>query len=364
MTVPENFSGPLHSLRGIAALVVVLAHAWIPVARFGSPTPLFLSLFNSGSAVSLFFVLSGLVLALSFERSPPDNLLGYAKYAIRRAFRLLPLLALTVVIGSACIAFFGARAAIPFQNIGPLDLSHFVAAFIGYSIRPNPPSWSIYVELTISFLLPMMWLAYKSPYRVPFFIAIVCLSAKDFGLQHCWNFYLVNFLAGISITSWGSALRFSSRSAFWPFFALLALFYFDRSLIVWLLGYDDAMMIDNQWINFVDVTLIAPIISVVFYNADRFSLLANKAYVFLGHISYSIYLNHWVVLWVASNFVVWLWPDAKMNPNVFWTVLTVLTMTITIPLSWASYRWIELPGMSIGKTLAARIAQPKAVKAT
>ena len=63
------------------------------------------------------------------------------------------------------------------------------------------------------------------------------------------------------------------------------------------------MMIDNQWINFVDVTLIAPIISVIFYNADRFSLLANKAYVFLGHISYSIYLNHWVVLWVASNFV-------------------------------------------------------------
>ena len=67
MTAPENFSGPLHSLRGIAALVVVLAHAWIPVARFGSPTALFLSLFNSGSAVSLFFVLSGLVLALSFD---------------------------------------------------------------------------------------------------------------------------------------------------------------------------------------------------------------------------------------------------------------------------------------------------------
>jgi peptidoglycan/LPS O-acetylase OafA/YrhL len=95
---PENFSAPLHALRGLAALVVLLAHAWIPVAHFGSPTAFFLSLFNSGSAVSLFFVLSGLVLALSFERSPPDNLFGYAKYAIRRAFRLLPLLALTVVI--------------------------------------------------------------------------------------------------------------------------------------------------------------------------------------------------------------------------------------------------------------------------
>jgi hypothetical protein len=115
---------------------------------------------------------------------------------------------------------------VPFQEIGPLDLTHFIAGLVGYSIRPNQPSWSICVELVISAFLPLMWLADIG--RLPIF-AIIALSAVDLGLQHCWNFYLVNFLAGVAIVCRPLRLDLSKWS--WPPFGVLVLiFYFDRPI--------------------------------------------------------------------------------------------------------------------------------------
>jgi peptidoglycan/LPS O-acetylase OafA/YrhL len=355
-----EFSRPLHSLRGLAAIVVVLGHSWIPVNRFDPKFPTFAWLFNSQSAVGFFFVLSGLVLTLSIRRSS-DGLASYARYVLRRLSRLLPLLGATVLAGSACIVFLSPIMRIPYQEIGPLDFPHFVTALVGYSIRPNPPSWSIYVELVISLLLPLMWMAYNSSYRSWMVAATICASSIALGFQHCWNFYLINFLAGISILSWGKVTRLSSPIWFWLLFSSLALvFYFDRSIFRWVTGLGS--LTDNQWINFVDVITVTPIVAAVFYNAERFSLLANKVFVFFGEISYSIYLNHWFVIAVVANLIVWLWPGSTSRSGLFWLLLVSLVVAITIPLSWLTYRFIEKPGMSIGRTLANRIPRAEEVR--
>jgi peptidoglycan/LPS O-acetylase OafA/YrhL len=106
----------LDSIRGIAALVVVLHHCWLGTApasfsshnslasiTLASVTSILLyglnRFFASGrSAVIIFFVLSGFVLACSLlaRRTP------YVSYAVKRVFRIYPAF-LFVILTSYCL---------------------------------------------------------------------------------------------------------------------------------------------------------------------------------------------------------------------------------------------------------------------
>src|SRR4029450_8267519 len=100
MTPTKYFDPRLEGLRGVASAAVVITHAvavlkvdgldafWVIPISAQTPSSLALLLltavFNSYSAVVLFFVLSGLVLSISSEKS------SLFRYFSRRAFRLLP----------------------------------------------------------------------------------------------------------------------------------------------------------------------------------------------------------------------------------------------------------------------------------
>ena len=102
----------LDSLRGVAALVVVLGHLYLTVNDDGASglfrTPL--SPFVTGpAAVVLFFVLSGFVLSLPYASGRGRR---YRAYAVGRLCRLyLPLLA--TVLLSAVLAWTFSGAAPP-----------------------------------------------------------------------------------------------------------------------------------------------------------------------------------------------------------------------------------------------------------
>jgi peptidoglycan/LPS O-acetylase OafA/YrhL len=180
-------------------------------------------------------------------------------------------------------------------------------------------------------------------------------------LQHRWNFYLVNFLAGVAIVHQPFRIHFSKW--IWPFFIVLVLlFYFDRP-IARAAGYEGSFT-DNQWINFVDVILITPILAIVFYRAEAFKWLQGGFGYFLGEMSYGIYLNHWMVIWAVNNAIMFLWPLATAQPKLLLSTSAALTLPITVALSWIMHRWIELPGMDLGRMVAAKIGRRKTVEAT
>ena len=90
----------LHALRGFAAIIVVSTHFLIAIPQYESnitlDSPLFPFLLKysplhfligGNGSVHLFFVLSGFVLCQSFLR---NTNVGYASYAIRRIFRIVP----------------------------------------------------------------------------------------------------------------------------------------------------------------------------------------------------------------------------------------------------------------------------------
>jgi peptidoglycan/LPS O-acetylase OafA/YrhL len=109
----------LDSIRGFAALVVVLGHCWLATApaslsSHGSLSTtvassvtgvLFYGLakfFESGrTAVMIFFVLSGFVLTCSLMARP----MPYVSYAVKRVFRIYPAF-LIVILASYCLHYF------------------------------------------------------------------------------------------------------------------------------------------------------------------------------------------------------------------------------------------------------------------
>lgn len=133
----------LDGLRGLAALAVMLFHE---AGLHGSRG--FLS--HSYMAVDFFMLLSGFVLARSFEPKMAAGL-GTRRFMVLRLKRLYPLMALGTLIGAAHLAFTGGEG--PLLLLLALGLA-FVPRLAGPAeIFPlNGPQWSLLFELAANLL--------------------------------------------------------------------------------------------------------------------------------------------------------------------------------------------------------------------
>jgi len=83
-------------------------------------------------------------------------------------------------------------------------------------------------------------------------------------------------------------------------------------------------------------------------------LLANPIVLYLGRISYSLYLSHILVIIVIQYALLTWAPDLSQMAHL--EVLLVCTTTVAIAVSAVLYRYIEFPGMRAGRALARRFA--------
>ena len=94
-----------------------------------------------------------------------------------------------------------------------------------------------------------------------------------------------------------------------------------------------------------------PIIFSIFIVGFAFypiSIFINKSTRFLGKISYSIYLNHPTLILIMKPVYekIYEWP---INLSIRYTLCVVITFGILVPISFISYRLIEVPGGKFGK---------------
>lgn len=140
----------LDGMRGVAAIGVLIYHV-----RNLLPLPMFKAGYL---AVDLFFCLSGFVIALAYE----DKLragMAFGRFALVRAIRLWPLVALGVALGiaqavampaTADPALLAATAPVAIL-LNLLLLPSFVGE--GSRIFPaNPPHWSLFYEMAVNLL--------------------------------------------------------------------------------------------------------------------------------------------------------------------------------------------------------------------
>lgn len=157
----------LDGLRGLAALYVMLGHAYIAIRTqvdpfIGGVELKLLKLIDAGHfAVALFIVLSGYVLMMPIARTPNLEMRGgWWAYIKRRGRRIMPPyyagLALSILILLLVPAISGPRD-FTWQSI----VSH---ALLIHNLHPetiltiNGPMWSVAMEWQIYFFLPFLLL--------------------------------------------------------------------------------------------------------------------------------------------------------------------------------------------------------------
>ena len=161
----ERRAARIESLRALAALGVLVGHAWgwshgyNPAAIYGTYHGRLI--LSGGFGVYLFFALSGYLLYLPFARGAFGDRgpVRLGRYAANRALRILPLyyvvMAVYLALASHAVQTQWWRYALFLQN------------FSGHTVnKVDPPVWSLIVEVQFYVLLPLFaWLVAKSARR-------------------------------------------------------------------------------------------------------------------------------------------------------------------------------------------------------
>lgn len=205
----------LDGLRGLAALSVVLYHCLLVSPSFGTAgtpltgwawllahTPLHL-FWQGGEAVYLFFVLSGFVLMLPFDRESTSSWRGYYPRRIVRlyvpALAGLALALLTFLLVHRDVepgmSVWLTRHDVPI-TAGQVGHDAALVAGTGWT---NSPLWSLQWEVLFSLLLPVYVLAAKALRRfaLPLAVAAVFTSVVGAHQQSDWLIYMPMFAVGV-----------------------------------------------------------------------------------------------------------------------------------------------------------------------
>jgi peptidoglycan/LPS O-acetylase OafA/YrhL len=326
-----------------------LRNFYVPAVDVDGPvlaaiTPYFRIFNNGGGAVAAFFVISGFVLALSLERGPNDLPTSGSRFFLSRVFRIYPAIIATVVIFA--LAYWMTEDRRSGAGYSAVDI---VQNMLLLSTSMNGVMWSLQVELVAAFVI---------------FLAFV--------LHRRWGNGAVLSLTVllVALSFLGSKMRVlgADLTALYAFpFGMLAFYYrhlVRRFPVKWSVASFSLIFVamcslrqltsyTSHWAAIGEVVLAALVVA---YLADGVlgpvGLLFDHPMIrFYGRISYSLYLLH-----PPTFFVIWSVPDA-IGTLVRWGIptaivafgLSALTIVAITPLAWLIYRYVERPGVHVGR---------------
>lgn len=347
----------LDGLRGVAALVVVIRHAfnaqWVaPDLRLAlAQSPLAL-LLNGQGAVQLFFVLSGFVLAGSLARSAERA--PWPQFFVRRVFRIHPPYVAAVAIALAAVALFGRATGLsphpappPFPDAATLASQ---LAFPGKAGGLLPVGWTLTIELLFSFAMPLLALAAGFARGLPLLAAC---GALLFGVDHDLARYAIDFALGVvvwreraSLAAVVARLGAIGQGAL----VALGLVLWCAPLLFWpriLHGYLIAGWFPHEIAAMAAGSAILVLAALEVPWLRR--VLATPTGVFLGRISYASYLIHWAWIGLLAPHLV----DRTAQGNAGLMVAAVVGAAL---LSIPFHRYVELPSIALGNRICRALA--------
>jgi peptidoglycan/LPS O-acetylase OafA/YrhL len=264
----------LDGLRGVAASVVLVGHATGLFCE-SSIVP------HKNPAVLFFFMLSGFVISYAYGAKLLEGM-PIASFYQRRAIRLYPLIVLGSILGWLAIP----TTTFKLFGLGHLTLSMLVlpnpASVYPYYL--NPPEWSLFFELIGCLLFPFL-IRMRTSFLAA--ISIICAVANIYTFKDAaWPLSALSLAISfnIGILLWRNRIKFPPIP-FW----VLALIVVATCIAPLPLSavYDIAITL-----------LVFPIIIGAGLGHSRAAIL-----LFLGNISYPLYILHWPVLqFVRLNF--------------------------------------------------------------
>jgi peptidoglycan/LPS O-acetylase OafA/YrhL len=312
---------------------------------------------DGGHAVGVFFALSGFVIALLLGQKRER----YGVFIARRWCRIFPAFAVCVLTG----AMLSALGLMPDRTDPRTDWLHAIAHLtMLHGVIPNEilnnaagsflnPAWSISVEWQFYLVAPLILWALL---RHPIFAWVALLMSGAFarrvalgfdfgGASLVWQsqFFVLGIVSYASF-AWASTHRETLHgrgsviAIALPLLPLIvAPIALNVGVLVWLalLGVALAAMLDGE-----DAAMPLRWSSAV---------LTSPAALWLGSISYSLYLGHEPFVWLAKAAIKR--SGAQMEGLRLTTAVGLLSAPVSLAAAALLYRWVEIPGISLGKRI-------------
>lgn len=345
----------LDALRGLAAFYVIIYHMMLlPEPDLVPPRWLSLVAHNGGMGVTLFFVVSAFSLYYTMplrQREP----MPWASFFIHRFFRIAPLFYLWILLSMV-------RDKISFDvghGLGEIVAS---ATFV-FNLLPQQQEgfvwagWTIGIEMAFYAVFPLYYMIAGDRWKslmLAIWLLIGWIAVKgvldyfpletrtrDMFVQ--WSFirHLPVFACGaIGYHLLVSDGKPTHRS---PGFGM-ALSSIGALIYVGLVnGWTPNILGDQYYWQAAAFLLL-----VLGLGWAPVRVLVNRFTVYLGRISYSLYLNHPTVVFLLAPIYAWIY-DRQLGLTLSFIGCFVATIIALIPLSELTYRLVEVPGVKLGK---------------
>ncbi|WP_291722660.1 acyltransferase family protein [Bernardetia sp.] len=286
-TIPSTRRiGYLDSIRGMAALAVVIFHsnAWLDFTKdtnFNSsiPTHILNIFFNGHNAVCLFFVLSGFVLSLKYVKKNDIQEVSYVEFILKRIFRLYPAYWFVLIIAAL---YTSADSVVFFQELPLLIFGNNTLI---------PPSWSLIAEMRMSLIfLFLLVLAMRN-------VKLLFVAAFLFWFLFGFRVYVLHFCLGILLAmnfDKIQQLELSKAKRYVLFFIGFLLCSFEQ--IHFIIVPHENFKATNTELGFFLGAFGCVIWLVLAMSAPKFQKrIETKPLLFLGDISYGLYIGHWLI---------------------------------------------------------------------
>ncbi|MBL6854594.1 MAG: acyltransferase [Alphaproteobacteria bacterium] len=367
---------PLESVRGLLALWVVVGHVGRRVLTDDELLRWHLrAALEPMLPVYVFMMLSGFVIFLLLDRG--DEPLGV--FLARRLFRLAPLY-LALLLLSASLLSFQLRVleALPWRSGEILDdikihaeaianfWPHFAAHLLllqglfsdkllfesTYTILSQ--SWSISLEWQFYLLAPLLFFLLRTRRLLLLILTLAAVTAVGRlgygGVAFLPNMFFYFALGILSYYAYGAA---RPAKGFEPELLDAALLVVSASFYFFL---------KEPWPLIAWLFLLASVIAEKTGDHSLVTKAIAKASAlqplrWLGKVSYSIYLVHIPILYAVFYFALPLLPNIGRGGYLALTLAS--TIGATIAAAAVTYRFIEKPGMALGKRLTGRAQRPR-----
>lgn len=351
----------LDSLRGLAALAVFYSHLIggynLPKSiSFLGSTPIHIFWHGEG-AVVFFFLLSGFV--LSNQLSKKENILderNYLKYVILRINRIYPAFLVMIIISYVLRKYLDFKIdelAMPSQWLtgivkAPITISTFfkeitVVAPISSEQRILPHGWTLVIEILISIIFPFLFYISKTSKLALFIFTI--FSIKFLGFHQS----TIVFVCGIYLYNYRDLITSSCKKFSKPIKILILLLGWFLFTIGFYLPQSVIIIFNKVFINYLLPGCVLLFISVMFSFRIK-KIMQNTFLLYLGKISYSLYLIHFNIILLFSGYVQGLIHlFISKNGIVFYCVFLLFMTMIVLLFSAIFYSLIEKPMMDYGR---------------
>lgn len=340
-----NYRSDIDGLRAIAILFVLFFHGG-------------LTLFPSGFiGVDVFFVISGFLITSIIEKSLQNNHFSFMDFYSRRLWRLQPVFICLIVVTTLVTLFYYLPDDLMLFSKSARKTSIFTSNVFFKNVTSDyfsPDSnqlpllhmWSLSVEWQCYFILPVgIYLLYRligSQHRIKI-IYLLTITFFALSMYYSWSnpaktYYqfssrIFEFLIGSCVASASGSKRFLANKYVLNFITVLAVL----TLFYIAMHHDINIGFPNWY------TLILCLATAILIAAGQQEpqpivtyALSLRPLVFIGLISYSLYIWHWPVLALMRYL--------NIEESNFVLLVTLGLISIIAYLSW---RFIEKPARKL-----------------